>query len=278
VISREEILSRFEHWLDGALASEAPPAGIDSEILAAVTANPAEETDGAGAYAMWSAITALTQEVKLQGRAFKELNTTLGDRTGRALDDLRTEFGERERILQRQAEYRCRKEILHALLDLRDRLERGLDSAISSAAQTRHRSRLLRFLGPEPDRGAFRIRVRVSSPRLQRLLRPEPDDSSGAVQALIKGYELGLDRLDQTLADINVRRIRTLGERFDPRSMNAVDKRPSATVAEGIVLEVYRSGFEWNGEVFRPAQVQVSAGASPRPVAASESAEFTDHE
>jgi molecular chaperone GrpE (heat shock protein) len=278
VISREEILSRFEHWLDGALASEAPPAGIDAEILAAVTANPANETDGAGAYAMWSAITALTQEVKLQGRAFKELNATLGAQTGRALDELRSEFGERERILQRQAEHRCRKEILHALLDLRDRLERGLDSAIATGAQPRNQSWLLRLLGPEPDHGTFRIRLRVSSPTLQRLLRPEPDHASGAVQALIRGYELGLDRLDQTLEDINVRRIRSLGEPFDPRSMNAVDKQPSATVAEGIVLEVYRSGFEWNGEVFRPAQVKVSAGAGPRSVAASEPPEPTNHE
>lgn len=135
--SREEILSRFEHWLDGALAREAPPAGIDAEILAAVNANPADETDGAGAYAMWSAITALTQEVKLQGRAFKELNTTLGAQTARAFDELRAEFGERERILQRQAEHRSRKEILHALLDIRDRLERGLESAHTSAAQPR---------------------------------------------------------------------------------------------------------------------------------------------
>jgi molecular chaperone GrpE (heat shock protein) len=238
VTGRDEILSRFERWLDGALASEAPPAGIDAGILAAVSGNAASEEDGAGAYAMWSAITALTQEVKLQGRAFKELNTTLDVQAVRAVEDLRAEFGERERILQRQAEYRCRKEILHALLDLRDRLERGLDSAVASAAQAPNRS------------------------WLQRLLRIGPDPASGAIQALIKGYELGRDRLDQTLEDFNVHRIRALGEPFDPRSMNAVDKQPSSSAAEGIVLEVYRNGFEWNGEVFRTAQVKVSAGAA----------------
>lgn len=234
--SREEILSRFEEWLDGALTREAPPAGIDAEILAAVTANPAGATDGSGEYAVWSAITALTQEVKLQGRAFKELNTTLGAQADRARDDLRSEFGERERMLQRQAEQRSRKEILHALLDIRDRLERGLDSAKTGAARLRHKSWLQRLAGPDPDPGIE------------------------AIQALMKGYELGLERLDQTLSDMNVREIRALGEPFDPRRMNAIDKQASATAAEGIVLEVYRSGFEWNGEVFRPAQVKVSTG------------------
>lgn len=235
-MNREEILSRFEQWLDGALEREAPPAGIDADILAAVIADPANATDGTGDYAMWSAITALTQEVKLQGRAFKELNTTLGVQAERSLHELRSEFGERERVLQRQAEQRSRKEILHALLDLRDRLERGLDSAKTGVARLREKT------------------------WLQRLVGPDPDPAAEAVQAMLKGYELGLERLDQTLADMNVREIRALGEPFDPRCMNAVDKQVSAEAGEGIVLEVYRSGFEWNGEIFRPAQVKVSCG------------------
>ena len=40
--------------------------------------------------------------------------------------------------------------------------------------------------------------------------------------------------------------------------MNAIESEESATVAPDTVLEVYRSGYEWNGEVFRPAQVKVS--------------------
>ena len=41
--------------------------------------------------------------------------------------------------------------------------------------------------------------------------------------------------------------------------MNAVDSEKSSTVPEGTVIEVYRNGYEWNGEVFRTAQVKVSA-------------------
>ena len=83
-ISREEILRRFEKWLDGALAAEEPPRGIEAEILETLLG----EGDGArpgfpDAYSLWAAMTALAQEIKLQGRSFKELNATLGSQASR---------------------------------------------------------------------------------------------------------------------------------------------------------------------------------------------------
>ena len=45
---------------------------------------------------------------------------------------------------------------------------------------------------------------------------------------------------------------------FDPRRMNAIDRQELSDVPEGTVLQVYRSGYEWNGEVFRTAQVKVA--------------------
>ena len=74
----------------------------------------------------------------------------------------------------------------------------------------------------------------------------------------MRGYELGMERLDQTLGEFNAREIRCAGASFDPRRMNAIESEESAAVPAGTVLEVYRSGYEWNGEVFRPAQVKVS--------------------
>lgn len=77
--------------------------------------------------------------------------------------------------------------------------------------------------------------------------------------ALRKGYELGLERLDQTLAEFNAREIRCHGQLFDPQRMNAIEQEESSVFPAGTVLEVYRSGYEWNGEVFRFAQVKVSS-------------------
>ena len=80
-IDRTEILRRFEALLDSALASEAPPPGIDAEILASVMASGDDDSDdrNCDSYALWSAMTALTQEIKLQGRAFQDLNRALSD-------------------------------------------------------------------------------------------------------------------------------------------------------------------------------------------------------
>ena len=238
-LDRGQILSRFEALLDSALASEPPPSGIDAEILAAVIdGGSGEDERHCDSYAMWAAMTALTQEIKLQGRAFQELNLTLAAQPEKIAAELRVVYAERERTLQREAERRCRREILGSLLDLRDRLERGRElvrareAAIALAAQPRWWARMFG--------------------------KPTSDPAMEAIVALVRGYELGIERLDQTLDEFNAREIRCLGNSFDPRCMNAIESEESDEVPPGVVLEVYRSGYEWNGEVFRPAQVKVS--------------------
>lgn len=138
-MSRDEILRRFEKWLDGALTGEDPPGGIDAEILSALVADGSEENGWldrrCDSYTLWASMTALTQEVKLQGRAFKELNDALNLQAGRTAEEIGAAYREREREVQREAERRCRKEILGSLIDLRDRLERGIESVRAGAAE-----------------------------------------------------------------------------------------------------------------------------------------------
>jgi molecular chaperone GrpE (heat shock protein) len=40
--------------------------------------------------------------------------------------------------------------------------------------------------------------------------------------------------------------------------MVAADVEETSEAAEGTVVEVYRTGYVWNGEVFQPAQVKVA--------------------
>ena len=233
-------MRRFEEWLDSALEAERPPEGIEAEILSAVTSGTAD-TDGArgeaSSYALWASMTALTQEVKLQGRTFKELTAAIDSQTARIADEISSAHRERERGIEREAERRCRREILGSLVDLRDRMERGLESAKESDA----------------------VISKSSKGWLSRLLaRPGADSFGKAAAALIRGYELCLERLDQMLDEFNARPIRPLGQPFDPHSMNAVEKQESEAVPEGTVLEIYRTGYEWNGAVFRSAEVKVS--------------------
>jgi hypothetical protein len=240
-MNRDEMLRRLEQLLDSALANEAPPAGIDPAILSAVASGEESEADRrCDSYSLWAAVTALTQEVKLQGRAFLELNHTLEAQTSRMLDEVRAAYTERERNLQREAERRTRRESLGALIDLRDRLGRGHDSARA---------------------GKLEMQKAGNTGWIQRMFSKPDTKASETVDALIRGYELGIERLDQTLDEFHVREIRCAGEMFDPRRMNAIDSEESSTTPAGMVLEVYRSGYEWNGEVFRPAQVKVSRTA-----------------
>jgi molecular chaperone GrpE len=246
-MNREEILERFERLLDSALATEEPPAGIPPELFASLAVNghhsSAEQDRSCDSYALWAAMTSLVQEVRLQGRAFQELNHTLGAQTEKVAAELRAVWTERERNLQREAERRSRREILSSIIDLRDRLARGLETANASQSE---RKKL-----PPPD-----WLERLSANRAKR----QQGDAlqQEAIAAVLRGYELGLERLDQTLDEFNAREIRCQGEPFDPRRMNAIDSVESDQFPEGTVLEVYRSGYEWNGEVFRPAQVKVS--------------------
>jgi molecular chaperone GrpE len=248
-MNRDDLLRRLEQWLDETLSGEDPPDGIDVDMLAALAdtnADPNTEIDHPGdAYTLWAALTALTHEVKLQGRAFKELHNTLGAQTSRMAEEIRAAYREREREVQRETERRSRREILSTLIDLRDRLGRGLDSVRAVDADVSGRSgrswlaRAFTNAGKGPD--------------VEKLA------------ALTKGYELGLERLDQTLKEFNAHEIRCEGQPFDPRRMNAIDKEESTVVPDGTVLEVYRTGYEWSGEVFRPAQVKVSCAPASEP-------------
>jgi len=211
LISREDILRRFQEWLDATLTPEGPPPGIPVEIL------NGEETGSEGSptdlHTMWAAMTALTQEVKLQGRAFKQMSDTL----------------------VRETERRSRKEMLDALLEMRERMLRGLE--------------------------AVRAREELQPAFLDRIFRArwqEVQRSLNVVEALEKGQELALQSLDDLLGEFLVRPIECEGEFFDPRRMNAVAVEETDAVTDGMVLQVYRTGYEWNGEVYRPAQVVVA--------------------
>ena len=242
-LDKEQLVRRFEALLDSALTSEAPPPGIDAEILSAVTGGlDHDDQRSCDSYALWSAMTALTQEIKLQGRAFQDLTQTLATQTGKIADELRAVYAERERVLQREAERRARREILSALIDLRDRLGWGRES-VRVRQSEKERT-------PLPPAGWWARTFGKPAPS------PPPDE---ALAALVRGYELSIERLDQTLVEFNAREIRCQGEPFDPKRMNAIESEESTVAPPGTVLEVYRSGYEWNGEVFRPAQVKVAS-------------------
>ena len=224
---RERLVRSFETWLENALADEAPPSGLTDELLGALqTGDPLPSVDGdCDLYSLWSAMTALTQEVSLQGRTFAQLKDTLS----RNLEA----SGERLRCTQAQ-----RREI-DTLLDLRDRVERGR-SAAQNAVEELSTSRLprwARWLGVAGRRARHAQEI---------------------LTAISQGHRLTLDRLDQALLDLHVSAIVSEGQKFDPQRMTAIAIEATEAVPEGTVVEVYRNGYDWESEVYRPAQVKVA--------------------
>lgn len=211
MIDRDEILRRFEARLDTALGAEDAPQGIPEELLAGNDGGV--EDTVVDRYRMWAAITALTQEVKLQGRSFKQLSDTVA----------------------RENEGKSRKDVLDGLLELRERLLRGVES---SGAR-------------EKVRPVWWDRIFA---KRFAAIRHALDVS----EAMEQGYRLTLKSLDDLLAQLDVRAIECTGEMFDPRTMSAVDVEESVDVAEGTVVTVYRTGYEMNGAVYRAAQVRVA--------------------
>ena len=241
----ESIRRQLDGWLGDALADEQPPQGLAADLVSAIEdRTPLPPIEGnCDLYTLWSAVTALTQEVKLQSRTFKQVSDKLAElpeAVAKALDRQSSEPQEDE-TETRQASPPERsgpwKEQIDLLLDLRDRFERGLNSVREAG------SGLARLPG---WRRWFAGR------------RAEQENYAQVLSALEKGYTLTLERLDQALADYHVSPIDSEGKPFDCRRMAALDSEETDSVPDGTVVAVYRAGYEWQGEVFRPAQVRVA--------------------
>ena len=71
-----------------------------------------------------------------------------------------------------------------------------------------------------------------------------------------KNFVLTVQQFLQVLKDEGVEKIVTVGEQFDPQTMEATG---TAQGKEGEVLEEVRAGYIYNDSVLRPAQVIVGA-------------------
>lgn len=170
---------------------------------------------------------ALKNEVRLQARQFKsalEQTQALSDALGEHKQALARDL-ERARAQAAEAKAQAERGLLLGLLELRDRLQAGLD------AQTAWRpSPLLRLLG----------------------------DAQRHSRSLREGSALTLQRLDELLASHRVRPIAALGQALDPQCMQAVGIEWAPQAAEGVVLRELRRGFQQGTVLLRSAEVIVN--------------------
>ena len=243
--ARERLVRNFAAWLDRVVEEEKLPEGLPAELLTALQNDeplpPLEGTLSAGQggdlYSLWSAMTTLAQEVRVQGRLFKQLNETV-------IQDLQSRNPPGEDTAPEPAAGDRKpetpgKQQVDLMLDLRDRMERGVGAARDAAAELApsRLPRLARWLGV----GSAYAR------HAQEILG-----------ALSHGYSLSLDRVDEALVASGIDRMACQNHRFDPQRMTAIDIDETGANPEGTVVAVYRDGYEWNGKVYRTAQVKVA--------------------
>jgi hypothetical protein len=245
--ARRQLVQRFEAWVDRMAAGEPPPPGLPRELLDEAAAADGAEPASGDLYTVFAGLTGLTGEVRLQGRAFKQLADVLApvaDLPGQ-VEQLAASIEESaaDEPDDAEATLPSAKGMLEVMLDLYDRLGRGLQNAdaalVAPPAVTDTPGWLGRLLGgtpPSTDGGA----------------------SSAAVRAMRDGYALTLSRITAALHQWDVEPIGRVGEPFDPRRMVAIDVRDPGDKTPGTVLEVNRTGCAVRGTVLTAAQVTVA--------------------
>ena len=189
--------------------------------------DPEEATEGCDLYSLFVEMAGLRTEVRTESRLVKD-----------ALHQFRAVFDRLEKdhaVLEREVE-RARTEVrdqartlmrplLLDLLDLRDRVEAGVKE-------------------PLTPRRSWIFGLRRRPPQ--------------QVEAWREGQVMTLRRFDRLLGDRQVVPLDIIGRPFDPRVASVVSTLEDATLTPGVVVEVARAGFLWNGELLRPAEVIVS--------------------
>ena len=113
--------------------------------------------------------------------------------------------------------------------------------------------------------------ARFANENLLRDLLPIVDNLERAIKfakdspnkgGLMQGVELTLKQFSETLEKYGVKRITSVGERFDPSRHEAVARVGSRNAPETTVLEEHQPGYLLHERILRPSMVTVAAAPS----------------
>jgi molecular chaperone GrpE len=198
--------------------------GVDAEEAVSEASEPEPEVD---LFTLLSEMAMLKNEIRLESRQFKAMLEEM-----RKFGDVLREQNERlNRDLERSREQatlgkrKAERGLLLGLLDLRDRLQAGVDTSLG-----RTPSFLARFAATE---------IRFAD-------------------SMAQGQRLTLQRIDQLLSEYQVRPLEAIGMQLDPHLMRAVGVENLPEKPDGQVLREARRGFYHHGELLRVAEVIVN--------------------
>jgi molecular chaperone GrpE len=118
------------------------------------------------------------------------------------------------------------------------------------------RKRAMREQQAAERRGVSKV-VKEFLPALDNLERAlsaaSPDDQ------LAEGIRLVQAELNAAMARVGIEHFSPAGEQFDPTVHEAMATQPVEGAEAGTIVEVYQSGYRFDGDVIRPARVIVAA-------------------
>jgi molecular chaperone GrpE len=179
------------------------------------------------AFSLFAELAGLKNEVKREARQVRE-----------AIDQFKSVFStlqtsnealNRELESRRQGEQGLRRDtlrpLLQELLELRDRMEAGLE---------------------------------LSAPRKRSVLGRLFRRRNQRLDALREGQGMTLRRLDRILGDYRVRPVDAVNKPLDPHIMRVVEVEVRTDQPQGVVISELRKGFFWDEELLRTAEVKVN--------------------
>lgn len=72
------------------------------------------------------------------------------------------------------------------------------------------------------------------------------------------GFQMINENFKQILESEGVKKIKALGEQFDPRFHMAVETEYDAEKEEGLILAEFQTGYEYKNRILRPSRVKVN--------------------
>ncbi len=272
------MLADFQRWYDQALAGSIvlPPPPPETVDLASLLGH----------------FVALRQEVNLQTRSVRAQQEQTADyfrRIEDGIDALARRPVPRPEPRPEPSTTEALRPLLKTLVDLYDALalagqqiqrvqasvlpllndlvgpEDSAEPAAAPPPQPRRSFWSRWFLSPSAEDALRASQEQLHAERRSRQDRAQQMRESAqrvqqAIEALLIGYTMSLERLDRALARHDLQPIATLGRPFDPEQMEAVDVAVDTGRPAGEVVEEVRRGYLHNGRVFRYAQVRVARG------------------
>jgi molecular chaperone GrpE len=85
-------------------------------------------------------------------------------------------------------------------------------------------------------------------------------EKSDNLESIKYGLNMIFDKFYETLSNMNIKKIKSIGNKFDPNLHNAIEYKHSDDVQEGFIIAEIKSGYLYGDKVIHPSDVIVSSG------------------